>query len=95
MKIFLKRNYGYELIFEAENVKVVEDIEDRIYSKTEDGKIYNVLDKRINPDPDNNVLCYDIEGLGLKYHIRFKPVDDDWVDGLLESVIKENELILD
>lgn len=38
MNITLKRNYGFELIFEAENVKVTEDIEDRIYSKTEDGK---------------------------------------------------------
>lgn len=38
MQITLKRNYGYELIFEAENVKITEDIEDRIYSKTEEGK---------------------------------------------------------
>ena len=38
MDITLKRHYGYELIFEAENVKIIEDIEDRIYSKTEDGK---------------------------------------------------------
>jgi len=38
MEISLKRNYGLELIFRAENVNVCEDIEDRIYSKTEDGK---------------------------------------------------------
>ena len=38
MEIELKRNYGFELIFKAENVNVKEDIEDRIYSKTEDGK---------------------------------------------------------
>ena len=38
MEIELKRNYGFELIFKAENVNVTEDIEDRIYSKTEDGK---------------------------------------------------------
>lgn len=38
MEISLKRNYGFELIFKAENVNVVEDIEDRIYGKTEDGK---------------------------------------------------------
>lgn len=31
-------NYGYEIVFEAENVKVSEDIESRTYSKTEDGK---------------------------------------------------------
>ena len=38
MEISLKRNYGFELIFKAENVNVVEDIEDRIYGKTEEGK---------------------------------------------------------
>jgi len=38
MEISLKRNYGFELIFKAENVNIVEDIEDRIYGKTEEGK---------------------------------------------------------
>ena len=38
MEISLKRNYGFELIFKAENVNVCEDIEERIYGKTEDGK---------------------------------------------------------
>ena len=38
MEITLKRNYGFELIFKAENVNVCEDIEERIYGKTEDGK---------------------------------------------------------
>ena len=47
MEISLKRNYGFELIFKAENVNVVEDIEDRIYGKTEDGKTdYKVPPKR-------------------------------------------------
>jgi hypothetical protein len=38
MEISLKRNHGFELIFKAENVNVCEEIEDRIYGKTEDGK---------------------------------------------------------
>lgn len=38
MEISLKRNHGYYLVFKAENVNVEEDIEQRIYSKTEDGK---------------------------------------------------------
>lgn len=47
MQITLKRNYGFELIFEAENVKIVEDIEDRIYPKDENGKaIVNMNPKR-------------------------------------------------
>jgi hypothetical protein len=39
MEIQLKRNYGYYLIIKAENVNIEEDVEERIYSKTEDGKI--------------------------------------------------------
>lgn len=38
MEITLKKNYGYELIFVDENVRVVEDIEDRIYPADENGK---------------------------------------------------------
>lgn len=38
MEISFKRNYGYELIFKAANVNVCEDVEERIYGKTEDGK---------------------------------------------------------
>ena len=38
MEISIKRNYGYSLIFKAENVNVEEDIEERIYQKLEDGK---------------------------------------------------------
>ena len=47
MNITLKRNYGFELIFEAENVKVTEDIESREYPKDENGKtIINLNPKR-------------------------------------------------
>jgi hypothetical protein len=38
MKIEVKRNYGIYLIFKADNVLVEEDIEERIYSKLENGK---------------------------------------------------------
>ena len=38
MEISLKRNYGFELIIKADNVHIVEDVEERIYGKTEDGK---------------------------------------------------------
>ena len=39
MNITLKKSYyNFELIFEAENVRVTENIGERIYFKTEDGK---------------------------------------------------------
>jgi len=47
MEITLRKNYGYELIFEAENVKITEDIEDRIYPKDDLGKsIITISPKR-------------------------------------------------
>lgn len=47
MNITLKRKYGYELIFEAENVKVVEDVESREYPKDENGKtVFNIKPTR-------------------------------------------------
>ena len=39
MTIEIKRNYGFEIIIEADNVKIVEDIEEREYQKGADGKI--------------------------------------------------------
>jgi flagellar hook-length control protein FliK len=51
MEISLKRNYGFELIFKAENVTVCEDIEERIYAKTEDGKTdYQNVKRDISTD---------------------------------------------
>jgi hypothetical protein len=38
MEISIKRNYGTELILKAENVHICEDIEERIYGETEDGR---------------------------------------------------------
>lgn len=38
MDIRLRNSYGHVLVFEAENVKVEEDIEERIYPKNEQGK---------------------------------------------------------
>lgn len=47
MEITLKKHYGFDLIFEADNVKVTEDIESREYLKDENGKsIINLNPKR-------------------------------------------------
>ena len=38
MKITLKKHHGFDLVFEADNVKVTEDIESREYQTDENGK---------------------------------------------------------
>lgn len=39
MEISLKKNYGCTLVITADNVRIEEDIEERTYPKTDDGKI--------------------------------------------------------
>ena len=48
MEISINNRCGFELVFEADNVKVVEDIEQRTYEKLENGKI----DTRTPPKRD-------------------------------------------
>lgn len=38
MNISLNMNYGFVLVIEAENVKIEEDVEERVYDKLPDGK---------------------------------------------------------
>ena len=63
MNITLKRNYGFELIFEDENVRVIEDVEERIYEKTDDGKIdYRKVKRDVKTDAIENFvhILYDM-----------------------------------
>lgn len=57
MEISLKRNYGFYLVIKADNVNIIEDIEERIYSKTEDGEVdWNIAPKRdINTEILNQI----------------------------------------
>ncbi len=38
----------------------------------------------------NGRKCYNIKGLGLKQTIRFREIDTNWVDELLESIKNED-----
>ena len=51
MEISLKTKYGFELTFRAENVEVCEDIEQRTYGTTEEGKTdFNNVKRDIKTD---------------------------------------------
>ena len=71
MEVSVKRNYGYYLVFKTENVNVEEDIEQRIYSKTEDGK----TDFSKPPKRDINTDILD----------QFVRVVDDLIDCRIEK----------
>ena len=71
MEISVKRNYGISIVFKAENVHVEEDIEQRIYSKTEDGK----TDFSKPPKRDVNTDILD----------QFAMVMDDLIDYRVEE----------
>ena len=95
MDITFKKNYNYELIFEVENVKITEDIEDRIYPKTESGKTdFKTLLKR---DIKTNVLEQFTSVLDDMIYYREKDFDSsDLIERLFEKLPQEvaNNLIV-
>jgi len=72
MEISIKRNYGLELIFKAENVNVCEDIEERIYGKNENG---TTDFRNIKRDIKTNVIEQFISV--LDYMIDYRKADFD------------------
>lgn len=93
MNITLKRNYGYELIFEADNVKVTEDIEERIYPKDESGKTV------INMHPQRDIKTTAIEQfvsvLDDMIHYREAEFDSsDLIERLFEKLPSEKAILL-
>lgn len=51
------------------------------------GKTYKCLGTKMHP---NGIMCYNIEGLGLKQIIRFREIETDWVDEVLEKLEVES-----
>lgn len=87
MEISIKRNYGFELIFKAENVNVCEDIEERIYGKTEDGKTDYTKVKR---DIDTGVLGQFVSVLDDMIYYREAEFDSsDLIERLFGKLPKE------
>lgn len=95
MNITLERTYGFELIIEAENVKITEDIGDRIYSKTEDGKTdFKTPPKR---DVKTDALEQFVSVLDDMIHYREAEFDSsDLIERLFEKLPQEvaNNLIV-
>jgi hypothetical protein len=88
MEIEVKRNYGTDLIFKAENVNVCEDIEERIYSKTEDGKTdYKTPPKR---DVKTDVIEHFVSVLYDMIYYREADFDSSGlIERLFEKLPKE------
>lgn len=83
MEISLKRNYGFELIFKAENVNVCEDIEERIYGKTEDGKTDY---KKVKRDVKTDVIERFVSVLDDMIYYREADFDSS---GLIERLFEK------
>lgn len=93
MKITLKSNYGLELIFEAENIKVTEDIEIREYPKDENGKsIINLNPKRDIKDEviDQFVIVLD----DIMYYRKAEYNSSDLIERLFEKLPSDKTVIL-
>lgn len=87
MEISLKRNYGYTLIIKADNVNIEEDIEERTYYKTEDGKI----DSSKGPERDvqSTAINQFISILDDMIYYRKKEIDSsNLIENLFEKLPK-------
>lgn len=93
MEIELKRNYGFELIFSAKNVKISEDIEERIYPKNEAGKPdFNKPPKR---DICDNAVEQFVNVLEDIFYYREKEFDSsNLIERLFEKLPPESALDL-
>ena len=85
MNITLKRNHGYELIFEADNIRVVEDIEERTYEKDENGKLI------INLNPKRDIKTDAIEQFvtvldDMIYYRKAEFDSSDLIENLFEKL---------
>ena len=93
MQITLKRNYGYELIFEAENVKITEDIEDRIYPKDENDK--TVIKKHTKRDIKTDAIEQFVSVLDDMIHYREAKFDSsNLIEGLFDKLPEEERQVL-
>lgn len=101
MEISLKASYGFELIFKADNVNISEDIEDRIYQKTEDGKTnYRSCERDISDDSIeqittllNDMVYYrkrTFDGTELIENL-FAKLPEDKIDKLLLKLKRDYE----
>lgn len=84
MEINLKRNHGYELIIEADNVRITEDIEDRVYFKLENGKSdFTIPPKR---DVKTDAIVQFVSVLEDMIHYREADFDSS---SLIESLFEK------
>jgi len=94
LEISLKSNYGYSLEIKAENVHIVEDVEDRIYHKKEDGK--TDFQKAPIKDINTDILNQFIRVLDDLFYYRKKEYDScDLIKTLFKKLPedKKQELI--
>lgn len=95
MEILIRNKFGFELIFKTDNVDVSEDIEDRIYSKTNFNKNGTALVER---DIKTDVVQQFVSVLDDMIYYRKAEFDSsDLIKRLFEKLPKESrdKLMLD
>lgn len=87
MEIYLKKNYGFELHFKADNVHASEDIETRTYPKGEDGE----HDFKKPPVRDISTDALEQVSILLSDMINYRSAEfdsSDLIKGLFEKLPK-------
>jgi len=94
MDIKINHSYGStEIVFEAENVKVVESISESIYGKKEDGKIDFL--KRLGYDITNDAMDKLTRALDDIFEYRNREYDSSClIERMFEKLPKEEMQVL-
>ena len=92
MEISIESRHGFDLIIEADNVKIVEDIEEREYLKDENGNIKYTCPKR---DIKEEYLDEISKTLDDMIWYRVKPYDSsNLIHNLIEKLPEEERMEL-
>jgi len=93
MDITISTRQGFELIIEAQNVRIVEDIEIREYFRDESGKTdYGIPPKR---DISTDAISQFVSALDNLIHYRIADYDSsDLIENLFEKLPQEKAISL-
>ena len=90
MEISLKKSHGYFITFKADNVDVIEDIEERTYEKLENGK-YDFLKtpkRDISTDSLNQIVSLLDD---MIYYRESKFDSSSLIESLFDKLSEENK----
>lgn len=96
MNIYLKKTCGFTLIIEDENFKLSEDVESRVYEKSEQGRVFTIRDIKTEAleqfcDVLSDLICNRVGNFDSSYLIErlFDKLPKDIAESLSKKLNHE------